>query len=383
MKASIHNKIKLYLNANYHRDKKKIVFGAWMGQKFADNPKFLFLETVKSGKFDALWVTKNPDVYSSLKGQGLPVEMDDSEQGIEFQKNAMFFVICTGVRDINQDYIGGATIINQWHGVPLKKVMWDDNINPKFNWFTYRLKTIIDYIPLRKMYVLSTSDDMQKIMMRSFKKSKKWAPILGQVRNDLFFSEEFHESINLSKFKGRRIITYMPTHRNEGKSVMNIGNLIDLNAIDALCKKYGYVFVIKKHFYHANEDISYTNSFEYILDITREGIDAQEMMKYSDVLITDYSSCYIDYLLLNRPILFYAYDLDQYLKKDRKMNFSYEEAAAGPIIQEREALSKEIEKVMLGIDDYRDLRHKVKHIFYNDETSAYSGTKVLEFIQNL
>lgn len=379
----VKNKIALYANANYHRDRSMMVFGAWMGQKFADNPKYLYLEAIKQKEIKSLWITKNPEVYVELKSKGLPVEMADSERGIKFQKEAMYFVICTGIKDINQDYLGGAVIVNLWHGVPLKKVMWEDNINQKFNWLTYHLKTMVDYIPLHKYYILSTSKEMKRIIMRSFKKNEKWVPILGQVRNDLFFSDEFLEDIDLSKFQGRKIITYMPTHRNEGKTYMYMENLLDLNRIEYLCQKYNYIFIIKKHFYHQNESANYADEYEHIFDITQKAIDSQELMKYSDVLITDYSSCYIDYLLLDRPILFYSFDLKQYLEVDRGMNFSYKDAVAGPIIQNKEVLSDEIEKIMIGIDEHRNKRIITKEIFYDESASGYSGDKVLDFIKSL
>lgn len=380
---NISNKIALYMNANYHRNKNMIVFGAWMGMKFADNPKYLFLEAVQRKEFNVLWVTRNVDVYTEMKSKGLPVEMVDSREGIEFQRNAMFFVICTGVKDVNQDYLGGAVIINQWHGVPLKKVMWDDAVNHKFIWLKWRIKALVDYIPLHKMYVLSTSAEMQKIMARSFKRDKKWIPILGQARNDLFFSNEFSEKIDTAMFKGKKVITYMPTHRNEGKTRMLIEELLDLKLIETLCQKYGYVFVVKKHYYHRDEDISYSYAYEHIIDLTREPVDSQELLKYSDVLITDYSSCYIDYLLLDRPILFYAFDLERYLEEDRGMNLTYEEAAAGSILKNKNSISCEIENVMMGYDNYRGKRTNVKKIFYDEDVSGHSGEKVFDFIRSL
>ena len=53
-------------------------------------------------------------------------------------------------------------------------------------------------------------------------------------------------------------------------------------------------------------------------------------MVHCDLLITDYSSIFFDFLLLDRPIVFFPYDLEQYLSQDRAMYFDYEIMTPGP-----------------------------------------------------
>jgi len=82
-----------------------------------------------------------------------------------------------------------------------------------------------------------------------------------------------------------------------------------LEKLNDFLKKLNYVFIIKSHQNSENIlKIKYSN----IIDISKNNIDSQELMKYSDLMITDYSSIFIDFMLLNRPILFYAYDYEKY-----------------------------------------------------------------------
>jgi len=60
-----------------------------------------------------------------------------------------------------------------------------------------------------------------------------------------------------------------------------------------------------------------------IKNIKNNNIETQELLLIADILITDYSSIYIDFLLTNKPIVFYAYDIKNYLSKDRELYFNY------------------------------------------------------------
>ena len=71
------------------------------------------------------------------------------------------------------------------------------------------------------------------------------------------------------------------------------------------------------------------------LDLSDESIN--DLMYVSDVLITDYSSCFYDFLLLQKPILFYVYDVERY-SATRGVHYSIEETAPGLIVKTSEEL---------------------------------------------
>ena len=119
------SRIKILLNmyrTTFHkRDKSLWIFGAWLGSKFADNSKYLFLKAINEG-INAVWITKNLDVYRELKGKNLPVEMHNSEKGIELQKKAGCAIYCVGPYDFDEQYLGGCIMIYLDHGIAMKKI---------------------------------------------------------------------------------------------------------------------------------------------------------------------------------------------------------------------------------------------------------------------
>ena len=97
----------------------------------------------------------------------------------------------------------------------------------------------------------------------------------------------------------------------------------------------------------------------------------EELYLISDILITDYSSTMLDFSLLNRPIILFAYDLEEY-ENTRKSYYNLKENTPGPIFY----TSKDVENAILNIeetkkvcDDYRD-EFKNKFLGYECENSS-------------
>jgi CDP-glycerol glycerophosphotransferase len=92
----------------------------------------------------------------------------------------------------------------------------------------------------------------------------------------------------------------------------------------------------------------------------------------TDILITDYSSCYFDFLLLNRPIIHYVYDYDQYKNQDRGLYYSIDKAKGG-------AVGYNFEELIVCIENYLQnekldglLRKKTREEFVNYENGKSS-----------
>lgn len=363
------------------RNKQVAIFGAWFGQKFADNSKYLYLYCNNNSSFKhIIWITKNKDVYKYINSLGYRCYMNNSLKGMYFQIIAKYIFICTGIDDVFSPLISGAIIVNLWHGVPLKKICYDDEIN--FKNIDPSIQKINSFITKRE-YSVCTSKVFESIYKSAFKKSKEYILNLGQPRNDVFFDNdlEIDNSFINELDSSKRIILYMPTHRNEGKSRFPLTDVIDFDDINKLCEINNCILLIKLHYYHANEIKSNPNH-KNIVNITNTHIDSQLLLKYSDVLITDYSSCYIDYLLLKKPIIFYPFDLESYIQHDRDLYFDFFSVTNQTLVYSYQELKNNLITIFTE-NTISQKQAELTDFFYDEDNRRNVSQKIIKFIKEL
>ena len=101
----------------------------------------------------------------------------------------------------------------------------------------------------------------------------------------------------------------------------------------------------------------------------------QELMLISDILITDYSSIMIEYGVLNRPILFFTYDLDSYLSNERGFYYDFETTVPGPIVKTSDEL---ISAIANGEFDKSKISDFIMTQF--DEIDGQSSKRVVDYL---
>lgn len=243
------------------------------------------------------------------------------------------------------------TYIQLWHACGAFKRFGLSTIDKKFGKSAkshkmYPVNTNYDYVTI-------ASPDTSWIYEEAMNIEKDSGIIIatGISRTDVFFDEDYisrcykkiHEKIPASKDK--KVILYAPTFRGE---VAKSSSPSELN-IKQFAETLGdeYVLVIKHH--QAARVIppipeEYENSFAY--DMTRgKGMDINELMTVSDICISDYSSLVFEYSLFERPMVFFAFDLEDYIDY-RGLYYDYEEITPGPVFKTNE----EIIEYILQID---------------------------------
>ena len=374
----------MYLTMLSPRSKKIVIFGAWLGDKFADNAKVLFLEAQEDKELIPIWITKNPQVVSEVRNAGYRAYGWCSPQGIWYQLRAGYAVMTNGISDFKHAFLGGVTLINLWHGIPLKKIGYDDYYEKNWDSKKQKFRDKVIHIPLGKEYVVATSGTIAKIYESAFRVPKERILCLGQPRNDVFFDEELMKKIAHEKRQGGQSIRilYAPTHRKEGKVPVVLSNLFHLQELNDFCEKNHCDFLVKKHFYHRNE-VEDLQQYPRIKDITGESWDTQELLMNTDILITDYSSIYIDYLLLDRPMMFYHYDYEEYLQTDREMYFDYQDVTPGEKVKNFTECLAGLERILEHGQEYqKEERKQVRELFYCKEGQGKVGEILLDKIKS-
>lgn len=169
----------------------------------------------------------------------------------------------------------------------------------------------------------------------------------GIPRTDVFFDEEYKEQVKKNLYrdfpflKGKKVITFAPTFRGNGQQSAHYD--LDALNLDELYHnlKDEYVFLFKMHPFVKNDlTIPYVYS-EFFYDFS-DYREINDLLFVTDILITDYSSVCFEFALLNKPMLFFAYDVEEYVQA-RDFYYDYLSFIPGPLVRNTNELIYTIE----------------------------------------
>ena len=361
------------------KEKNLILFNSWFGNKYADSCKYVYEYLLGNSNYKVYWLTKNQEVFNQLQSEGKPVLKYNSLKAKWKQMRCAAACSSTQLSDFNQWLLSGSILLDLNHGYPFKTSA-PINIDKKGKqWNKTMLKFLRYYAIMPSEFCRNHYDvlpiSLDKIFISDF------------ARNDVYFDNSLREGVNIriDLIKGeRKAIVYMPTHRGEGNIIMDMHKLLPLKEIDDFCEENGWEFIIKKHFYHRGE-VEELNSFKHIHDITNDlTIDSQVLLYQADVLISDYSSTYIDYLLLDRPLIFYHYDLNEFQNKERNIIIPFDSLDFCPCPKTSAQLFTEISNICSSADDlYAEKRRAFVPTYFANTNNSEGRRKTKEILDSL
>lgn len=339
-----------------------VLCSAWFGQKYIDNTKYVYEYLLYHSKYKVYWITKNKSIYNQLCNANKPVVMFNSLSGIWKQIRAQAVFSTVQFNDYNQWLLTNTIYIDLGHGHPIK--------NPGKAFLQEPLLTLQKLKVENVHYFGIKASDFAKEKYQDIVPVKPDHIFISDfARNDVFIDADLRKGKNVivEQYKGgRKAIVYMPTHRSDGRKRMDLGEILPLNEIQLFCQDHNYVFIIKKHFYHRNETMDLSD-YSNIFDITNvDEIDPQVLLFQADILISDYSACYIDYLLLDRPLMFYQYDIKDFQEQERSLYIPFESLDIAPISYSKEDFMEKLCIACNPDDLYADHRREfIPHYFKN------------------
>ena len=168
----------------------------------------------------------------------------------------------------------------------------------------------------RYNYMISPNAFCTEVFQTSFQINKERLIETGYPRNDFITNATKEDVISLKKKYhlplDKKIILYAPTWRDN--SYVASGYTFELEADFHKWREAlgdDYVVVFKPHYLIINKYENDETLTGFLYSVKAES-EINELYVLSDILVTDYSSVFFDYAVLNRPIYFYMYDLDQY-----------------------------------------------------------------------
>jgi CDP-glycerol glycerophosphotransferase (TagB/SpsB family) len=268
-------------------------------------------------------------------------------------------------------------VMNLWHGIAIKGTKGG-------------IDTSIEKDPLFTHLIYL--GELNKKSQATFLKCKEsYLVPLGYPRNDLLLNNQSKGSENPfapKNFDGK-VIIWMPTFRKSINKLLSEDScethtgLPLFNSTDEIIQLNQYlklinVCLITKIHHLQTVNKVFTQKFSNIIFITDDdlisnGIQLYQIIGKSDALLTDYSSVFIDYLLLNKPIGFILDDIEEYEKNRGKFLFhDVKKILAGEHIYNIEQLYMFFDSISNNIDIYRNLRENIINsmITYQDNNSC-------------
>lgn len=318
-----------------------ILFVSFGGKHYNDSPKAIYEAMIKDKRYSNysfVWAFIEPNKFE-VPGRSTKININSLQYFLVSLRARVWISNVPVERRLN--YKGKNTYyFGTWHGTPIKKLGND----------------VSEVYGRSKYDVLCAQGDFDvKIWQEAFNIKKENIISSGLPRNDVLktANEEtqlkFKRKLNLPTNK--KVILYCPTFRDWQSNHMKIK--VDFNKWE---KTLGdkYIVLFRAHSMIA-EKTGIDNHSGFVIDVSTYN-ELNDLMIASDILVSDYSSIFFDYAILNKPMFCYTYDYEEYEKK-RGLYFDIRQELPGGSIPENELLTLILnmrkEEMLQKVRDFR------------------------------
>lgn len=269
-----------------------------------------------------------------------------------------------------------------WHGTMLKRIcaMNEREKNqPRKDQYRY-------FVSPSKWYI--------DIFCKSFLCQPKDVIVSGYPRNDFLFQDTgILKALGINRNVYSKIIVYMPTFRtpvgggysdsaDSKQMCLDIENETSMKEMSDYLAERKMLLIIKWHPSDVRQTLSYTlSNIIFVCNRDLMSIDAQtyHLLHYADALVTDYSSVFCDYLILDRPIAFDVSDINSY---SNKRGFVFEnplDFMPGVKLSNETEFKAFCDDVSKGRDTYKTERARLRHV-YNDHSDGNNCERLVRYL---
>lgn len=362
MKSSINNRLTAIrravgLGASYlmPRNRRKWVFG---GLGNDNNAAYLFIWLNENNRFGIkpVWLGTRDTVkkmrslgYKAHTRYGLPALWHSLTSGV--------WLFTSYISELRTYAHGPALLVNLWHGVGIKSIERKISSGPLAEFYAEkswvhrmnhhdkfkRPDAILSTSPMMTAHFSQCFDvNPQKCIEAGYPRCEILIMSLPEV--DAFVEKHFDSALrdNYSRMRSySHVVFYLPTWRDSGRDFIASGRM-DFGRINAIMKEQNAVFVFKPHINTVMPDnLKRQYSNVMFLDPRTE---LYPLLRLADILVTDYSSVYYDYLL--RPdgrTIFFIPDYEEYIGSERDLAFPFDENTSGVKAYSIEEFEKALE----------------------------------------
>lgn len=364
------------------QDKVNILFSSF--PDFSGNPKALYEYILKTypDKFNLYWVIYDEKSKSNLENKNINFVMFKSD--IYKETISKINIIFDTNGELLPEKREGQLYINMWHGSSPKKkgyLLPKENFAEQDEEYYKQARQKIDFL-------LVPSEFSKLIFSSVFNMNPQRVLPLGYPRDEYLLNTDGNANLqkmterDLKKFN--KIIFYLPTfrkgcNRKDSNNIFesNILNIDSYNEEELLefLEKNNFLLVVKKHPAEINNFNDIKSPYILLLDeeeMKKKDITIYEILNAADLLIADYSSVYVEFLMLEKPVLFFHKDINEYTKNRGLILQDTNVWFPGPKALNFNDFSSEIIKLLNDAEYYKKERKDFRDIMFNKDISNIS-----------
>lgn len=359
--------------------KDKIVFESF--SDFSDNTRTLFdylVNKQKNEKYEMVWLVEKPEKFKDMKIKNVSFSYVEPTNEYEYEhmkKNIEDARFLIGSNRNIKKFDKRQVYLNLWHGTLLKKLNDYKIDNNDWN------------------FLLCPSEFFADIYERELHIPKEKLIYFNNPRNDDLWIKNNCLGKLYPNQKFKKFVLWMPTYRQHrtGSNIdstkeFSLGipifnNVEELKKLEKFLQKENMLLILKVH---PAQDLSKIkiNSMKNIKIVKNDELEEKNIKLYnliaeSDALITDYSSVYFDYMILDKPIGFTIDDLKEYKGYVFKEPLEY---MPGTHIKDYRDLEKFLYEILKNDDKYQENRRKLNKIF-NKYSDNQNSKRITEFLR--
>ncbi|MCG8277391.1 CDP-glycerol glycerophosphotransferase family protein [Stenotrophomonas sp. NLF4-10] len=360
---------------------------------FVDNTKYFYIDvaTDNANGLRIVHITERKDVAEAIAGEGGQAFVYPSLRAAWFLMRCGLAVVDSveWYKRARRFLLVRARLVQLWHGVGFKRIELDKWRNEaegkKFlssRWLLWP-RMVRRYLYGRApMYdaVATTSVFYRDNVFTTAFRSRHF-PITGYPRNAFANTHPLawvnvdvgiRDRLNEWAEAGRKPVFLAPTFRDSRATPLGLDDG-KLAMLDAFCEKHGFEFVFKFHPYERGAS-RIAGRHLHVVDPCS---DAYPLLPLMHALVTDYSSIYMDFLLLDRPVLFMTPDLEKYISSDRGIQFDFESMTPGPKFRTWDELLAGL--LQPEPPEWRDCRHRLARMAFDGLPQNMATNQLLRF----
>ncbi|MGW4619153.1 bifunctional glycosyltransferase/CDP-glycerol:glycerophosphate glycerophosphotransferase [Streptomyces sp. NPDC004592] len=331
-----------------------VVFESHLGRQYSDSPRAVHEELRRRRlPVTAIWS------YSGARPEGFPEDAELvrrwSWRYLRALAQAEFWIDNQGF-PLRLAKRPETTYIQTWHGSALKRMGFDEPTHRVMS--EQEQRSYQEALDRFDHFVVRSEHDV-RTLGRAYRLPEEKMLRTGYPRNDVLVraardhrapdAELRRLAERLGVRPDRRVVLYAPTFRARPDGAVRAFEFpFD---VERFAERFGdrYTLLVRSHY--LNRVALPPSVADRVLDVTGEP-DITPLLLLADALITDYSSVMFDYALLRRPLVFYAYDWEEYSEDMRGTYFDLLQEAPGPVARTEDELFAAVSDLPAVVTQY-------------------------------